>query len=196
MLAYKACPESRNCVIGFPTYWCAGIDGTSQLISSWYRNSIIQFRYVFLATCSLYKLRYDLLPRVLIIDWFVGKGVPLFNDVPTMLNLDTIWRRVVSFMSRPLCTLGKSLMYLLHRRVDGLQNQSGYGSEEKISAPAGNQTPILWTSGQWLIWGYLIRFFQLQQLHSVICRMTVNDKLERTRKEAAVISLIALSQLN
>jgi hypothetical protein len=73
----------------------------------------------------------------------VGKGVFLLNDVPAMLNLDTVWRQVVSFMSWPLCTLGKSMMYsyLLHRRLVGPQNQSEYGSEEKNLCPCWQSNP-------------------------------------------------------
>jgi hypothetical protein len=159
MLAYKACPESRNWVIGFPTYWCASIDGTCQLISSWYRNSIIQFRYVFLATYSLCKLRYDLLPRALIIDdWFVGKGMPLLNDVPTMLNLDIIWRWSPSCLGH-FAPLERARCTYCTGGWLGSRTSLDMVVKSTISAPAGNQTPILWSSSQWLIWGYLIRFF-------------------------------------
>jgi hypothetical protein len=42
---------------------------------------------------------------------------------------------MISFTPRPLYPQGKSLWYPLDRRLDGLQNRSGRGGEEKNSQP-------------------------------------------------------------
>jgi hypothetical protein len=50
-------------------------------------------------------------------------------------DLGTRWRRVVSFMSRPLYPQGKSPCYPLDRRLGGPQSMSGRGGEEKNFQP-------------------------------------------------------------
>jgi hypothetical protein len=63
---------------------------------------------------------------------------------PCILDLDTTWRWVVSFMLRSLYLQGKSLWYPLDRRLDGPQNRSGRGGEEKNSQPLpGLEPPII-----------------------------------------------------
>jgi hypothetical protein len=50
---------------------------------------------------------------------------------PCILDLDTRWRRVVSFMPRPLYPQGKSSRYPLDRRLGESQSSSGHGGEEE-----------------------------------------------------------------
>jgi hypothetical protein len=57
-------------------------------------------------------------------------GIP-----PRIIELGTRWRWVVSFTPWPLYPRGKSLWYLLDRRLGGPQIRSGRGSEEKNSQP-------------------------------------------------------------
>jgi hypothetical protein len=54
---------------------------------------------------------------------------------PTILNLSTRWRGVVSFTSLPLYPRGKSPWYTLYRRLGGPQSQSGSYGEEKHFLP-------------------------------------------------------------
>jgi len=54
---------------------------------------------------------------------------------PRILELGSRLRWVVSFTPRPLYTQGKSLWYLLDRRLGGPQSLSGRGGEEKNSQP-------------------------------------------------------------
>jgi hypothetical protein len=63
---------------------------------------------------------------------------------PHFLDLGTSWRWVVSFKSRPLYPLGKSLRYPLDRRLGGPQSWSG--DVEKILDPTGTWTPTPWSS--------------------------------------------------
>jgi hypothetical protein len=61
---------------------------------------------------------------------------------PRILDLGTRWRWVVSFTPRPPYPQGKSLWYLLARRLAGSQRWSGRGGEEKNSQPMpGLETP-------------------------------------------------------
>jgi hypothetical protein len=48
-------------------------------------------------------------------------------------ELGTRWRWVVNFTPRPLYPQGKSLQYLLARRLGGPQSRSGQGEIEKNS---------------------------------------------------------------
>jgi len=48
---------------------------------------------------------------------------------------------VVSFTPRPLYSQGDSLWYPLDRRLDGPQNLSGHGGEEKNSQPLPGLEP-------------------------------------------------------
>jgi hypothetical protein len=53
---------------------------------------------------------------------------------PTILDLGTRWRCVVSFKPRPLCLRGNSPRYPLDRRVGGTQSRSGsYGGGKVLS---------------------------------------------------------------
>jgi hypothetical protein len=52
---------------------------------------------------------------------------------PSILNLNTRWRWVVSFTPRPLYLRGKSTRYPLVRRLGGSQSRSGRGGEEEKS---------------------------------------------------------------
>jgi hypothetical protein len=68
------------------------------------------------------------------------KQAPLHEDVrgsgciaPHILNLDNIWRWVVSFTTRP--------QYPLDRRPGGPRSRSGRYGEVKILAPTGTRTP-------------------------------------------------------
>jgi hypothetical protein len=49
-----------------------------------------------------------------------------------MLNLDTRWRWVMSFMSQPLYAGKESPLTHLNRRLDGHHRRSGCFAEEKI----------------------------------------------------------------
>jgi hypothetical protein len=51
---------------------------------------------------------------------------------PRILNLNTRWRSVVSFTSRPLYYRRNSLWNQLGERLEGLQNRSGRLGEEKV----------------------------------------------------------------
>jgi hypothetical protein len=71
---------------------------------------------------------------------------------PCILDLGTRWRRVVSFTTRPLYSLGKSPWYPLDRRLDGTQNRSGLGGEEKNSQPSPKlEPPIIQPVAQFYI---------------------------------------------
>jgi hypothetical protein len=50
---------------------------------------------------------------------------------PTILDLCTRWKSVVSFTPRPLYPRVRSFWYLLDRRLDGSERQSGHCGEEK-----------------------------------------------------------------
>jgi hypothetical protein len=52
---------------------------------------------------------------------------------PCILDLGTSWRRVVSFMHRPLYPRGKNPWYSLDRKLVGPQSRSGHIGEEKHS---------------------------------------------------------------
>jgi hypothetical protein len=63
---------------------------------------------------------------------------------PCILDLGTRWRLVVSFTSRPLYPQWKSPCYPLDRKLDGFQNRSGHGGEEKNSqALSGPEHPSI-----------------------------------------------------
>jgi hypothetical protein len=53
--------------------------------------------------------------------------------------LDGRW--MFSFIARPLYPQGKSLWYQLDRRLDGYQNRSGRGGEQKNSQPSPGMEP-------------------------------------------------------
>jgi hypothetical protein len=59
-----------------------------------------------------------------------GKCIP-----PSILNLDTRWRSIISFTSQPIYFVGKSPRYPLDTRLDGPQTRSIGGGEEKKSPP-------------------------------------------------------------
>jgi len=63
---------------------------------------------------------------------------------PHILVFGTRWRRVVSFMPRPLYPQGKSPQYPLDKRLGGSQNHSGRGGEEKNSHSSSFVAPSLW----------------------------------------------------
>jgi hypothetical protein len=63
---------------------------------------------------------------------------------PSILDLGTRWRWVVSFTHRPLFPQGKNPSYPLDRRLGGTQSRSGRGGEEKNSQPLqGLEPPII-----------------------------------------------------
>jgi hypothetical protein len=75
---------------------------------------------------------------------------------PRILDLGTRWRRVVSFMPLPLYLQGKSPWYPLERRLDGPQNRSGRGVEEKNSQPLpGLEPPIIQLVAQRYLGSYV-----------------------------------------
>jgi hypothetical protein len=47
---------------------------------------------------------------------------------PCILNLGTIWRRVVSFTNRPVCRRGKNARYPLNRSLRGVAEQLKHGN--------------------------------------------------------------------
>jgi hypothetical protein len=57
----------------------------------------------------------------------------------TILDLGTMWRRVVRFTPRPLYPWGNRPRYPLGRRLGGAQSRSRRYGEEKSLASAGNQ---------------------------------------------------------
>jgi hypothetical protein len=62
------------------------------------------------------------------------------GTAPRILDLDTRWRWVVSFTTRPLYLQGKSTWYPLDSRLGGPQSRSGRGGKEKNSQlPPGIQ---------------------------------------------------------
>jgi hypothetical protein len=62
--------------------------------------------------------------------------------ISNILDLDTSWRWVVSFTTRPLYHGGKSTRYPLHRRLGGSQSQFGRCGEEKnLSLPRTEPQP-------------------------------------------------------
>jgi hypothetical protein len=70
---------------------------------------------------------------------------------PSILDLGTRWRWVVSFTPRPLYPREKSLRYQLDKRLCGLQSLSERGEEEKIPSPCWDSnhrssSPIFWKS--------------------------------------------------
>jgi hypothetical protein len=85
----------------------------------------------------------------------LGKVVPVLNwlrIIPwrcmwkwryscSIVDLGTIWRWVVSFMSQPLCSCGKSAQSALNRMLFGSQSQSGSCEVEKISCPCQQSNP-------------------------------------------------------
>jgi hypothetical protein len=61
-----------------------------------------------------------------------------------ILDFGTRWRRVVSFMPRPLYPQVKRPWYELNKRLSGPQSRSGRGDEEKTSKSLpGIQTPVI-----------------------------------------------------
>jgi hypothetical protein len=56
----------------------------------------------------------------------------------TILDLETIWRLVVSFIPRPLC-----IRYPFDRKLGGRQSRSGRYVEERNLALSGNRTPAI-----------------------------------------------------
>jgi hypothetical protein len=70
---------------------------------------------------------------------------------PSILDLGTRWRWVISFTPRPLYPQGKSPRYTLDRRLGGLQSRSGHGGEEKNFQPPPGIEPFLS-----LIWHYVV----------------------------------------
>jgi hypothetical protein len=68
---------------------------------------------------------------------------------PRIPDLGTRWRRVFSFMPRPLYAQGKSPCYPLDRRLGGPQSRSRRGGEEKNSQPLqGLELPVIQPVGQ------------------------------------------------
>jgi hypothetical protein len=69
---------------------------------------------------------------------YLGSG----GIAPRILNLGIRWRRVVSFIPRPLYPQGKISRYPLDRRLGGPQSRSGHGGEETNSRlPLGVDPP-------------------------------------------------------
>jgi hypothetical protein len=62
---------------------------------------------------------------------------------PRILDLGTIWRRVLNFTIRPLYPQGKSPWYALDRRLGGPQSWSGRGGEEKNSQSLPRLEPLI-----------------------------------------------------
>jgi hypothetical protein len=60
---------------------------------------------------------------------------------PRILDFDTRWKWVVSFMPRPLYPQEKSPWYPLDRRLGGPQSRSEHGGEEKNSQPLPRLEP-------------------------------------------------------
>jgi hypothetical protein len=69
----------------------------------------------------------------------LGKEVPVVwgsgSIAPHVLNLDTTWMWVVSFMLRLISSRVRSPRYPLYRRMDRPQSRSGPRDEEKIFCP-------------------------------------------------------------
>jgi hypothetical protein len=59
----------------------------------------------------------------------------------TILDLDTRWRRVVSFTSRPIYRYGKNSRYPLDRRLGGPQTWYEYCRVEKNLLPLSGIEP-------------------------------------------------------
>jgi hypothetical protein len=71
---------------------------------------------------------------------YLGSG----GIAPTILELGTRWRWVISFTPRPLYPQGRSPWYPLDRMLGGPQSRSGRGGEEKNSQPLpGIEPPII-----------------------------------------------------
>jgi hypothetical protein len=63
---------------------------------------------------------------------------------PSILDLGTRWRWVVSITPWPLYLQGKSPWYPVDKRLGGLQSRSGRGCEQKNSQPLpGLESPII-----------------------------------------------------
>jgi hypothetical protein len=63
---------------------------------------------------------------------------------PSILELGTKWRLVVSFTARPLYPQGKSPWYPFDRSLGGPQSRFGHGGEEKNFQPLpGLEPPII-----------------------------------------------------
>jgi hypothetical protein len=65
------------------------------------------------------------------------RGVEYISTIP---DLGTRWRWVVSFMPRPLYTLGNRPPVPLDRRLGGPQSRYGRCGQKKSPAPTGNRT--------------------------------------------------------
>jgi hypothetical protein len=64
----------------------------------------------------------------------------------TILNLDTIWKRVVSFTPQPLYLRQKSPRYLSDRRLSGPQSRFGRYGEDINILPLPGIEPLPSTS--------------------------------------------------
>jgi hypothetical protein len=73
------------------------------------------------------------------------KAYRMSGDIaPSILDLGSRWRSVVSFTPRPLYPQGKSPWYPLDKKLGGPQSRSGGGGEEKNSQPLpGLEAPII-----------------------------------------------------
>jgi len=60
---------------------------------------------------------------------------------PSILELGTTWRLVVSFTPRLLYLQEKSPWYPLDRRLGGHQSRTGRGDEEKVPSPCWDSNP-------------------------------------------------------
>jgi hypothetical protein len=61
----------------------------------------------------------------------------------TILDLGTIWIRVVTFTPRPLYPWGNHPWYPLNKRLGGPQSLFGRYGEGKALVPSGKQTPAV-----------------------------------------------------
>jgi hypothetical protein len=62
---------------------------------------------------------------------------------PSILDLGTRWKLVVSFKPRPLYHQKKSSCYPLDRRLSKPQSRSGHGGEEKNTQPLPGLKPSI-----------------------------------------------------
>jgi hypothetical protein len=60
----------------------------------------------------------------------------------SFLDVDTSWRLVASFTSRPLFSQEEEPQYSFNWKLDGPQNMSGRYRVVKILHDTGNRTPI------------------------------------------------------
>jgi hypothetical protein len=86
----------------------------------------------------------------------------------SFFDLSTRWRRVVSFMPRPLYTQGKSPQYPLDKRLGGPECHSGCSGEDKVKVNLAS-LPSAVDATHWSLFCFYIHLLRQHNHETSLC---------------------------